>query len=320
MTAFRTLLAVVAATVLASVGTAQEKLKFEPKFEVNKRFYQSVTTDVEQTVKVQNGNELKLKHMQTFLFEWVPTKQEGDKWTVRLVIQGIKLKVDVASNPVNYDSTSDQQNANNPGLNEFFKNLINNEFTITFGKGMAVEKVEGHENLLKNLGAANQQMEQLLRRILTEAALKEMSDPLAGLTPGTEKGVGEKWEKTNQLKLGPIGEYDRKLSFEYKGKDPEQKELERVEVRAGLTYKPPTADPEGLLFRIKGGDLTTENPKPGYYLYDAKTGQLKKSELEVTMRGTLNVAIGTTETSVQLFQKQTTTVLTSDTSFVPEKK
>lgn len=320
MTGLRSLIAVTAATVLAAAGVAQEKQKFEPKFEANKRFYQQVTTDIDQTVKVQGGNDLKLKHTNTFLFEWVPVKQEMDKWTVKLVIQGVKLKVEVASNPVNYDSTAENPNANNPGLNEFFKNLLGSEFTIVFGKGMQVEKVEGQENMLKNLGAANQQMEQLLKKILTAEALKEMSDPLAGLTPGTEKAVGEKWDKTTTVKLGPIGDYERKLSFEYKGKDAEQKDLERVEVKATLTYKPPTGDADGLLFRIKGGDLSTQNPKAGYFLYDAKTGQLKKAEQSVTMSGTLNVAIGTTETTVQLNQTQTTTILTSDKSFVPEKK
>lgn len=298
---------------------ASDKLKFEPKFEVGKPFFQQVTTDVDQTVKVQGGNDLKLKHAQTFLFKWEPTKFEADKWTVKLTIEGVKLRVDVANNPVSYDSTAENPNAQNPGLNEFFKNLINKSFTVTYGKTMQVDKVEGQEELLKSLGAANAQMEALLKKILTPEALKEMSDPLAGLTPGTEKGVGDKWTKTTQLKLGPIGDYDRQLSFEFKGKDKEKADLERVEVKADLKYKPPTGEADGLLFRIKSGDLTTQNPKAGYYLFDAKTGRVVKSELSVTMNGTLVVAIGTTETSVQLLQTQTTTVESSDTSYLPKK-
>ncbi len=295
--------------------------KFEPKFEANKAFYQLVTTDVEQTVKVQGGNDLKLKHSQTFYFQWTPTKQDGDKWTVLLKIEGVKLRVDVASNPVNYDSTAENANAQNPGLNEFFKNLIGSTFTITFGKGMAVEKVEGQEALLKNLGAANQQMEALLKKILTAESLKEMSDPLAGLTPTDkpEKVKGDKWTKVTPLKLGPIGDYERTYTFEYKGKDTEKADLDRIEVKANLTYKPPSGDADGLLFRIKSGDLTTQSPKAGYYLFDPKTGTLVKSELAVTMSGTLVVAIGQTDTSVQLFQTQTTTVETKAETFLPKK-
>jgi hypothetical protein len=307
------------ATGAPAPASDPSKLKFEPKFELNKPFFQSVSTDVDQTVKVQNGNDLKLKHQQTFFFKWTPIKQDGEKWIVKMVIEGVKLKVEVANNPVNYDSTSDQPNANNPGLNDFFKNIKDCEFTVTYGKGLVVEKVEGQDTLLKNLGAANQQMEQLLRKILTTEALKEMSDPMAGLTPPAEKGVGEKWDKTNTLKLGPIGDYERKLGFEYKGKDADQKELERIEVKAALTYKPPTGDVDGLLFKIKSGELNTQNPKAGVYLFDNKTGMLRKAELAVTMSGTLVVAIGTTETTVALSQTQTTTVLTQEKSFVPEK-
>ncbi len=301
---------------------ASDKQKFEPKFEAKKPFYQLVTTDVEQTVKVQGGQDLKLKHSQSFYFQWTPEKLEGDKWTVLLKIEGVKLRVDVANNPVNYDSTAENANAQNPGLNEFFKNLVGATFTVTFGKGMVVEKVDGQEALLKNLGAANQQMEALLKKVLTAEALKEMSDPLAGLTPGgdkPEKGAGDKWTKTTPLKLGPIGDYERAYTFEYKGKDKEKPELDRVEVKATLTYKPPSGDADGLLFRIKSGDLTTQNPKAGYYLYDPKTGYLAKTELAVTMSGTLVVAIGQTDTSVQLFQTQTTTVETKGETFLPKK-
>lgn len=301
---------------------ATDKQKFEPKFTANTPFYQLVTTDVEQTVKVQGGQDLKLKHSQTFYFKWNPIKQEADKWTVALTIEGVKLRVDVANNPVNYDSTAENANAQNPGLNEFFKNLVGATFTVTFGKGMAVEKVDGQEALLTKLGTANQQMEALLKKVLTTEALKEMSDPLGGLTPGgdkPEKGSGDKWTKTTPLKLGPIGDYDRSYTFEYKGKDKEKPELDRVEVKATLTYKPPSGDADGLLFRIKSGDLTTQNPKAGYYLFDPKTGYLVKSELAVTMSGTLVVAIGQTDTSVQLFQTQTTSVETKGETFLPKK-
>jgi len=217
--------------------SAQEKLKFEPKFELNKAFYQKVSTKVDQIVKVQGGADLNLKHEQTFLFKWLPTKLDADRWTVKLAIEGAILKVDIASNPVNYDSTAEQPAAgNNPGLADFFKNLIGTELTITYAKGMVVEKVEGREDFLKKLGTTNPQMEALLKKLLTDESLKEMADPTAGLMPGADKAAGvasgETWEKKTSMPLGPIGTYDRTLSFKYVGKDTEKKELDKVEVTA----------------------------------------------------------------------------------------
>ena len=90
----------------AAPVAAQERVKFEPKFVLNVPFYQQVGTEVKQTITVQGGSELKLAHSQTFQFKWLPTKLDGDKWTVELTIEGMKLKVDIATNQVNYDSAA----------------------------------------------------------------------------------------------------------------------------------------------------------------------------------------------------------------------
>ena len=49
-----------------------------------------------------------------------------------------------------------------------------------------------------------------------------------------DKAVNEKWDKKTTLPLGPIGSYNRTLSFKYIGKDTEKKELDKVEVTAKL--------------------------------------------------------------------------------------
>jgi len=325
----RFVLALSAACGMFSMATAQEKFKFEPKFEKDKAFFQQVSTSVTQVVNVSGGAESKLNHEQIFMFKWEPKKFEADKWTVELTIEGAKLKVDMAGNPVNYDSTADQPAAgNNPGLTEFFKNLIGSKFTITYGKGFAVENVEGRDEFLKKLGTSNPQIEGLLKKILTAEALKEMSDPLAGLTPPLtlektipEKGVNDKWTKTNTMALGPIGSYDRSLEFTVKAKTGD---VVQVDATANLTYKSPTTDADGLLFRIKEGSLKSTEPKagtaPGVFKYNVKTGQLERAELNVTMKGTLTVTIGTTESKVELFQEQKTVVETKNESYVPAKK
>lgn len=307
---FGSLLALV---VIAFTAQAQEKVKFVPKFEANKPFYQRVSTAVTQTVKVQGGTDMSLKHNQTFMFKWLPEKQEGEKWIVKLIIEGVVLKVDIGGNPVSYDSTAEATNTtNNPGLTEFFKNLIGTEFKITFTKDGVVEKVEGKEEFLRKLGSANQQMEKMLKDILGDEALKEMSDPLAGLspTPPVEKAVGESWEKKSTLPLGPIGSYERTLKFTFKGKDASQKELDRVEADVNLVYKAPAAGADGLLFRIKDGNLGVDpNAKtPAIYLYNSKEGRLASAEISVKMKGELTVSIGTTETKVELYQEQKTTI------------
>jgi hypothetical protein len=314
-------LALAAALCLAAGAAAQDKSKFEIKFEKDKSFYQELTTDVSQMVKVQGGSDMSLKHKQVFYFKWTPVSVEKDKTVVKQTIEGVKMTVEIAGNPINYDSTDPNPSgaAANPGLADFFKSLVGAEFTITFGPGLKVEKVDGRDDFLKKLAGANPQMEALLKKLLSDDALREMVDPSAGLTPSAEQAVGSSWEKTSTLSLGPIGSYVRTFKYTYKGKDSEKKELDRVEVDPKLAYKSPTDAAEGLLFRIKSGTLETINPKPGVILYNAKTGRVESSDITLTMKGSLDVALGTTDTKIELFQEQKTSVKTQDTPFLTKK-
>lgn len=301
-----------------------DKQKFELKLEKDKPFFQEMKTEVTQSIKVQGGSDLTQKHDQTFLFKWLPTAQTGDKWTVKQTIEGVKMTIDIAGNKVEYDSTRPGDAGTNPGLSDFFSKLVGSDFTVTLGKGMTVEKVDGKDEFLKKLGGINQQMEALLKKMLTEEAMKQMSDPSFGLTPPAEKAVGESWEKKTTLALGPIGSYDMTTKYTYKGKDQAKKDLDRIEVSTSLQYKAPTDQAEGLLFKIKGGTLTTAEPTPqdksSYVLFNPKTGKIEESQIHVKMKGNLNVAIGGTDTTIDLNQEQTTTVKTADKSFLPEKK
>lgn len=306
---------------MATFAVAQDKQRFETKFEKDKAFYQKLSTKVEQTLKVQNGSDVPLKHELTFYFKWTPVTVEKDKVVAKQQIEGVAFKLDIAGQTLEYDSTkADLSGAStNPGLADFFKNLVGSEFTVTFGKDMKVEKVDGRDEILKKLATVNPQMETILKQVLTDEALKEMTDPAAGVTPGGEKAVNDKWEKTGKLSLGPVGSYDRKFEFTYKGKDPEKKDLDRIEVKPTLNYAPTAAAGDTLPFRVKGGKIETKEVKQGVILYNPKTGRVEQVRINVVLQGDLDVTIQTTETKVALYQDQKTELDTSDTSLLPKK-
>jgi hypothetical protein len=305
--------------------------RFETKFEKDKAFYQEMQTVVTQTIKVQGGTDLVQKHEQTFYFKWLPTSFAADKWTVKQTIEGVKMSIDIAGNKVDYDSTSPSASgaAGNPGLADFFSKLVGTEFTITYGKGMVVEKVEGKDDFLKKLGGVNQQIESLLRKMLTDEAMKQMTDPSFGLTADKDIAAGGKWEKKATMNLGPIGSYETVTTFTYVGKNAaglnaDEKALDKIDVATTLTYKAPAPDQgEGLLFKIKGGELKTEAYKAGEkaneILYNAKTGRVEKSTISIKLVGKINVTIGGTDTTIDLYQEQVTAVKTQDKSFVEKK-
>lgn len=296
---------------------------FAWKFELNVPFYQEMYTKTVQSMKVM-GQDVNQVQEQTFYFKWTPIKQEAEKWTLKQTIEGVKMKIDVAGNPISFDSTTPPAPGGGPNsaLSEFFKALVGSEFTILLNtKTNKVEKVEGRDAFISKLAAANQQMEPLLKKILPEDALKQMADPTFGIIPEGPKKKDDTWTSTSTLALGPIGTYENKHTYKYVGTD-EKAKAEKIEVDTQLTYKAPTGEDAGLPFKIKSADLkTADKQTPGVILFDTEKGRLVSSETKLNLKGSISIEIGTTNTTVELQQEQETKVKTSDTSLiVPPKK
>lgn len=292
------------------------------KFVKDQPFWQEMTTRTVQNIKVQ-GLEVGQNQEQTFYFKFEPLKQEGDKWIVKQTIEGVKMKIDIAGSPVSYDSTNESAAAGtNTALSEFFKALKGSQFTLTINKNCSVDKVEGREEFVKKLVAANKQLEQLLNRILGEEAMKQMADPCFGVVPPEAKKVGDTWTRPVKLSLGPLGSYENTYTFKY---TKQTGDMAEIDVTVALKYTPPGADQGGetLPFKIKNGKIDQvqdDKSNKGKVLFNTKLGRLESSNVSVKMTGTLTLDIGGTTTEVNLTQDQTTEVKTYDKSPVPDKK
>jgi len=314
--------AVLALAIGATVAAQdKDKSRFEPKLEKDKPFYQKVNTDVQQIIKVQN-QDLTQKQDSTFYFKWTPEKKDGDKWTLKEKIEGLKMTIDISGNPITYDSENKTPSgsAGNPGLLDFFKNIEGAEFLVTLDtKNWKVEKVDGKDDFIKKLGTGNTQMDSLLKKIMTDDALKQMADPTFNIIPDAAKAPKESWEKKQTLALGPIGTYEVTYKYTYVGKDPTKKHLDRLDVTTSLTYKPPTGNTEGLNFKIKDGKITTVDPgamEKSFVLYNPGTGRVEDAEIYLKLRGDLTVTIGGTDTKVELQQTQKTTLKSGNDPFL----
>jgi len=297
------------ATTKAPEAAAGDKVDIKWKLEKDKPFYESMTTKTTQDMKVM-GMEVKQNQDQTFYFSWTPKEEDKDKNTVvTQKIEGVNLRIDVAGNPITFDSTNPSTGAS--ALNYFFKALVGSEFKLTLDKDMKVTKVDGRDEFLKKLTQANQQMDQLLKRILSEEALKQMADPTFGIIPKEAVAKGQTWTRNSELSLGPIGSYKSVYTYTYEGQDTTNKDLAKIKVDTTLTYVAPTGPEDGLPFRIKTADLKSTNAK-GSVLFDIKKGRLEKSEQSLELQGNLDIEIAGMSTKVELKQKQDTTVTTSD--------
>jgi hypothetical protein len=296
---------------------AGDKVTLAWKFEAKKPFYQKMVTKTAQTMKVMN-NDVNQTQNQTFYFKWTPTKVEKDKATIEQEIIGVVMDIEIGGSKISYDSTKDTA-ANNP-LGDFFKALNGSKFTIELDlKNNKVEKMEGREEFLKKLVAANPQMKPLLDTILSQEALKEMAEPVFNVVPTGPVAKGDKWTKKTSLNMGPIGQYENTYNYTFEG--PDDKQMDKIKVDTTLTYKEPTegagggAGSGGLPFRIKSAELKSTSAT-GTILFDAKEGRIAKSDMKLELSGKLSIEIGGQTTDVVLNQTQSSTTETSDKTFV----
>jgi hypothetical protein len=296
----------------APAPAAGDKVELKWKFEKDKPFYQEMTTKTNQDMKVMNM-DVKQQQEQTFYFSWQFKEEDKDKNTViTQKIEGVKLTINVAGNPITFDSTAAP--GQNTALSEFFRALVGSQFTLTLDKDNKVVKVEGRDDFLKKLANANPQMEPLLRSILTEEALKQMADPSFGVTPPNAVAKGDTWSRDSTLNLGPIGSYQTSTKYKSDGQDDKNKDLTKISDEITLTYKAPASEQSGqpLPFKIKSADLKSKSGK-GTVTFDTKKGRLDKSEQKIELDGKLTIEIAGMTTDVTLNQTQETTITTSDT-------
>ena len=309
MFAKRCVTALFVVAALAVNVRAQDTVDLKWKFEKGKTFYQEMTTDTNQKMTVM-GMEINQKQKQTFYFSWEPLEEKDGTWKIKQKIIGLKMDIQIGGTPINYDSTKDATGVN--PLSDFFKNLVGAEFTLTIDKDMKVTKVEGRDEFLKKLSGSNQQMEPLLKQILSDDALKQMADPAFAIVPGKPVKKGDSWERTSKLNMGPIGMYDTTYKYTFEGPDAKDKNLAAIKVATELKYSPPGAGAgTGLPFKILSADLKSKDGT-GTAQFDTQKGRLVSLNLGLKLEGKLTIDIGGMNSEVQLTQDQTTQVKTSD--------
>jgi hypothetical protein len=217
------------AVSLTAAAPAADMTTLKWKFEKDKPFYQEMSSDTTQNMKVA-GSDIKNVQKQTFYFSWTPVEQDKDgNWILKQKIEGVKMKIEISgSPPIDYDST--KEGAATTPLGDFFKVLVGSEFTLTIDKDMKVIKIEGRDDFIKKLGGANPQMEPLLKQILSEDALKEMADPTFAAVKTGEIKVNDTWERPSKFDMGPIGKYNNLYKYTYQGMDQGNTKLDRIKV------------------------------------------------------------------------------------------
>jgi hypothetical protein len=296
-----------------------QKADLKWKFKKDEVFYQTMTTKTDQTIKVM-GSDIKQTQNQTFYYSWkLTTAPDAADLVFKQKIEGVKMDINIGGSKIEYDSTK-EGNATNT-LADFFKQLVGFEFTVTIdGKTYKVKKIDGKDEFIKKLATTNPTMDNLLKQILNDDAMKEMADPTFAAIPNKEVNKGDKWNRTSKLDMGPIGSYTNEYTYTFDGPDPKDKNLQIIKVESKLTYSKPaaTAAGAGLPFKITDAHLNPTTAT-GTIKFNTETGWVQSSDMSLKLAGDLSIEIGGQTTKVDLTQEQTTSVTTSKDNPIAKK-
>jgi hypothetical protein len=290
----------------AGQGAALRLTAFEPG---QKSFFQELKTTTKQTMKVM-GQEIVQNQEQIFVIEWIPGKEKDKEgnYVVTQKIAGIKMNIDIGGNKIAYDSTA--KNAKNP-MTDFFDQLLKQELIFHITPDLKVKDIEGRDAFIKSLGETNPQMTSLLKQILSQDALTKMAEPTWWALPDGAVAKGKTWTKDSKLNLGPIGKYDTTFTFTYDG---QEKNLDKIGIKADLTYTAPTEkEASGLPFTIKEAKLASKSAT-GEAFFDRAKGRFDSSKMDMKLAGTLTITVGNMNTDITLDQDQNSASKSSDTN------
>jgi len=252
-------------------------------------FYNKSTVDMDQTIEVMGMKIDQKVAMKTVL-----------KFKVKSVKDGVTVvEMTYLENKIEAEGL--------PGANigEKLKNIT---FTATLDKELKVTKLEGYDKFLDAISDGVEEQKKLLQAVMPEATIRQMFSQTFVIGPGKPVAVGDTWNRTDKVPLGPLGNVEAKSAFKL---DSVKGDLAKVTVKGDLAFKPGDGGDTGLPFKITKADLKVEK-FAGTHAFDLKTGRVAETKVEMEMSGTMTVAVAGQSIDAGLKQKMKTVGVITD--------
>jgi hypothetical protein len=263
--------------VAAAPATGQVKLEWQFK-EGDKFFVESAVTEkqsFEVMGKTQNGDLMQRK-------VWSFTvRKAGEPLVLEQRLEKWELKGNALIGRLP------------PKVPERLKGAI---FTVTLTPNGNITQFEGYSAALKRLDAESDLMAKLWRPILREDVFRHETEGLFRILPEKQVSPGDTWTRATNLPLPPFGGFRVEHHFTYKGKE---KQGERIEDKAALTFELPKGDVGGLPIKVTKGEFLTEGINRTLE-FDAARGRLVRMQAHWSFRGVLNLESDGNQAQIRL--------------------
>jgi hypothetical protein len=273
---------------LLLVAAQGETHKLEWKLKEGEVFYNKTSVVMDQTIEVMGQTIDQKIEMRTVLKFKVKSVKAG---ATVVEMTYIENKIDAAGLP-------------GANIGDKLKDVT---FTATLDDKMKVTKLEGYDKFLDALADGDAAQKKLMKAMMPEETIRQAFGQTFAIAPDKPVAVGDKWERTDKMALGPLGNVEAKSTFKL---DSVKGDTATISLKGDLTFK--AGDGGGdLPFKITKADLKAKN-FTGTHTFDIKAGRLSGSKVEMDMDGTMTIAVAGQEIDAKLKMKMTTSGTVTD--------
>jgi hypothetical protein len=267
-------------------GPAQgQQVKLEWKFNQGDKFFLENVTTLKQTIEVM-GQKIPQESVNTTVSSFKVLKSTPSEVVLEQKIESLKMK-----------------GGQGPQA-QLAEQMVGTVFTLTLNTKGEVTKMAGYDELIKKLSQNNEEVAKLLKSILTEDTMKQGIQEAFNFVPGKAVNKGDSWKRQMRLSMGPMGTFLVDMDYTFQGK---VKDGEEVAFKGTYGYEAPKGGAGGLPFKVTKGEFKTEEAK-GTLVFDGGTGRLVRHEFKAKLNGTMTIAVGAQEASMELKQETDTKI------------
>jgi hypothetical protein len=186
-------------------------------------------------------------------------------------------------------------------------------FTVTLDDKMKITKFEGYEKFLDALTDRDEAKKKVLRVVMPESMFLRAFGQTFLLGPDKPVVIGDTWNQSENMSLGPIGSLDIKMTRKL---DTVKGDAATVVTKGDLTWKGSDAKTD-LPFKISKADVKADQ-FTNTYRFDMKTGRPLDASLELVLSGTMTIEASGKTIEAKLKQKMTMTTTITDQNPVKE--
>jgi hypothetical protein len=123
-----------------------------------------------------------------------------------------------------------------------------------------------------------------MKAMMPETTIRQSFGQTFLIAPDKKVGIGDKWDRTDKMALGPLGNFETKSAFTLESV---KGNIATISMKGNMSFKEGGAD-TGLPFKISKADLKAEK-FTGSHKFDMKAGRLSESKMEMVMSGTMTI-------------------------------